>query len=223
MSRIKIAILDIQKSFYQGLEAVIKNDFPDLEVVGTYAGCQKMIANKPQMVDVIIMDLALDDGNGIEKIPILKQHFKDSKFIVYSAYTDFKYVKTVFQLGVDGYVSKYKEVSDLANGIGEVLEGNTYLSEGLRITPAASVFKKVFKSEHPKNYFEDKYQIKQKLTQRENEVLHLIVQAKSNREIGKELYISDQTVGVHRKNIMRKLNTKSTINLIKYAFENQLV
>jgi DNA-binding NarL/FixJ family response regulator len=65
--------------------------------------------------------------------------------------------------------------------------------------------------------------IKQKLTSREHEVLELITQAKNNKEIAKELFISDQTVGVHRKNIMRKLGVRNTINLIKFALENQLV
>ena len=65
--------------------------------------------------------------------------------------------------------------------------------------------------------------IKRKLTSREQEVLALITQAKNNKEIADELYISDQTVGVHRKNIMRKLGVRNTVNLVKFALENQLV
>ncbi|MEZ5048800.1 MAG: response regulator transcription factor [Saprospiraceae bacterium] len=71
--------------------------------------------------------------------------------------------------------------------------------------------------------YEDKFQLRQKLTRREKEILSLITQAKSNKEIAKELFISYQTVGVHRKNIMRKLGVRSTVNLIRYAIDHDLV
>ena len=71
--------------------------------------------------------------------------------------------------------------------------------------------------------YEDRYHVRQKLTKRELEILKLVAQAKSNKEIAGELYISDQTVGVHKKNIMRKLNVRSTLSLIKYATEQNLV
>ena len=72
-------------------------------------------------------------------------------------------------------------------------------------------------------YFQDGFNLKNKLTRREREILKLIVQAKNNKEIGKELFISDQTVGVHRKNIMRKLGVRNSISLIRFAMDNNLV
>ena len=99
------------------------------------------------------------------------------------------------------------------------MEDKTYIAPGLHITPPNG--KRLSKGK--KSIYEDRFVIKQKLTPREQEVLELITEAKNNKEIAKELFISDQTVGVHRKNIMRKLGVKNTINLIKFAFENQLV
>ena len=100
---------------------------------------------------------------------------------------------------------------------------NTFLGEGLSVSPPANSFKKGFSLERKFGFYEDRFQIKQKLTKRESEILKLIIQAKNNKEIGDELYISDQTVGVHRKNIMRKLGVRSTMSLIKFAIENQIV
>ena len=67
------------------------------------------------------------------------------------------------------------------------------------------------------------FTLKQKLTKREQEILELITQGKSNKHIGQELFISFQTVGVHRKNIMKKLGIRNTVSLIKFALENHLV
>jgi two-component system response regulator NreC len=74
-----------------------------------------------------------------------------------------------------------------------------------------------------KNSFIDEFQLIEKLTKREMQVLQQIAQAKTNGEIGKQLFISDQTVGVHRKNIMRKLSLRNTNALIKFAYDNGLV
>ena len=96
--------------------------------------------------------------------------------------------------------------------------GNTFLASGLNITPKKNGVRKV-----EENNFEDRFLLKKKLTKREQEVLELITKALNNKEIGERLYISDQTVGVHRKNIMRKLNVRNTVNLIKFAIDHQLV
>jgi DNA-binding NarL/FixJ family response regulator len=92
------------------------------------------------------------------------------------------------------------------------MQNNTYLSDGLQIFP----------KEHSDIHevFEDDFQVKYRLTKREVEILLLISQAKSNKEIAEELFISDQTVSVHRKNIMRKISVSNTAGLIKFAMDN---
>jgi DNA-binding NarL/FixJ family response regulator len=139
--------------------------------------------------------------------------------LVLTSYGDYKFVGAALKNGADGYILKSNEPDDLLFGIEDVMSGNTYLAPGLHITPPNK--KRV--SSLIKSGYEDRFVIKQKLTTREHEVLELITQAKNNKEIAKELFISDQTVGVHRKNIMRKLGVRNTINLIKFAMENQLV
>jgi len=98
------------------------------------------------------------------------------------------------------------------------MSGNTFLATGLEITP-----KKNGMSSTAPQPFEDRFLLRKKLTKREQEVLELITKALNNKEIASQLYISDQTVGVHRKNIMRKLGVRNTVNLIKFAIDHQLV
>jgi DNA-binding NarL/FixJ family response regulator len=123
--------------------------------------------------------------------------------------------------GADGYVAKKSTFRELIYALDEILEGNTYIGDGLRTSPAA--FQKEEKPVRPKSEYNDTFTLKQKLTKREQEILELITQGKSNKHIGKELYISFQTVGVHRKNIMKKLGIRNTVSLIKFALDNHLV
>lgn len=223
MSTIKVVILDTQKIFVEGLKALFTSKSSAFEVVANYPGFQSFNQGYTGTSDIIIMDLNLEDGDGMQYIETIRSKYPNSKLVILTSYTESKYVKNAFQAGADGFISKLESFDSFLNGLEQVMLGLRFMTAGLRITPDASVFKLNFKSPIKKEGFEDKYQIRQKLTNRELEILKLIVEAKSNKEIGDELFISDQTVGVHRKNIMRKLNLKSTISLIKYALENQLV
>jgi len=223
MEMIRAIIADNQKMFITGLRSVLKNyTNPKVEIV---AVAQNAASLKELLeihnVDIVILELNLPDVDGLELIPEIRANNKDLNICVLSNYSQTKFVKQAFQSGADGYISKSNDFDDFFKGLEEIIEGNTFLGEGLRITPANN-FGGIKLDRKPSTY-EDRFLIKQKLTTREHEVLELITQAKNNKEIAKELYISDQTVGVHRKNIMRKLGVRNTINLIKFAMEHQLV
>lgn len=209
--------------FITGLRSVLNNHTnPKLDIIAVAndANTLKELL-KIHKVDILILELNLPDVDGLTLLPDIRAEYKDLKICVLSNYGQTKFVKQAFQNGADGYLSKSNDFEDFFKGLEEILEGNTFLGEGLRITPANN-FGGIKLDRKPSSY-EDRFLIKQKLTSREHEVLELITQAKNNKEIAKELYISDQTVGVHRKNIMRKLGVRNTINLIKFAMEHQLV
>ena len=96
------------------------------------------------------------------------------------------------------------------------MAGRSYITEGLKIFPKDG-------QTNGSGKFEDGFTIKNKLTKRELEILELISQAKSNKEIAEILFISPQTVSVHRKNVMRKLNVSNTASLIKYAMDHNII
>ncbi len=223
MEAIRAIIADTQKMFVTGLQSVLKNDTnPKLNIVSVARDAASLKeALRAEEVDVLFLELNLPDQDGLELLPELRKDFRDVKICILSNYSQTKFVKKAFQNGADAYFSKNNGFEDFFEGLLEVMEGNTFLGKGLRITPANN-FGGIKLDRKPSSY-EDRFLIKQKLTSREHEVLELITQAKNNKEIAKELYISDQTVGVHRKNIMRKLGVRNTINLIKFAMEHQLV
>lgn len=222
MSTITSVIVDGQSIFRAGLKAYFSNtEEPKVNIIGEEQSAEgvTLFLHKNLATELIFLDLNLPDTDGLELIPQLRKQFKNVKILVLTSYSDYKFVGQALKNGADGYVVKSNEPEDLLEGVREVMAGNTYIAPGLHITPPNG--KRLTNGK--KSTYEDRFVIKQKLTKREHEVLELITQAKNNKEIAKELYISDQTVGVHRKNIMRKLGVRNTINLIKFALENQLV
>ena len=212
-------IIDDQNLFKEGFKLLLSTlnnyqfDFVDI-------GLEDLLAIESEVnIDLIFLELnepRLDSKTEIKK---LRRKYKTAKIAVTSIYSNTKVVREAFQTGIDAYFLKNTEISKVSEGLDQVFAGNTYMTEGLRLTPKKGHEPK---SEVRQNLYNENFQIKQKLTKRENEVLTLIVLAKSNKEIGKTLFISEQTVGVHKKNIMRKLSVHNTVSLIRFAIDNNL-
>ena len=203
-----------------GFERIIEEiDYPKVQVVGRANSAESLKTKlRETAADLLFMDLNFTDEDGLSLIPSLKEERKSLLICVVSGYTDHKFVKEAFQKGADGYYSKYNDLGELTECINEIVNGNTFLAAGLEITPRQNGT-----SKSQSQPFEDRFLLRKKLTRREQEVLELIAKAMNNKEIASRLYISDQTVGVHRKNIMRKLGVRNTVNLIKFAIDHQLV
>lgn len=221
MTSVKTYLADIHQLFIEGIERVLEEiDYPKVEIVGRAYNAEELLADlKTTQVDLLFMELNFTDNDGLSMIKDLKSEYPTMRICVLSGYTDHKFVKEAFQNGADGYYSKFNSSEELTACINEIALGNTFLAPGINITPkknGSNAFKNA-------NYLEDRFLLKKKLTKREQEVLELITKAMNNKEIAEKLYISDQTVGVHRKNIMRKLNVRNTVNLIKFAIDHQLV
>jgi DNA-binding NarL/FixJ family response regulator len=168
------------------------------------------------VADVLLLDLNLPDRDGLDLLPELTKKYPELKVIVVTMYDHPKFIQESFKSGASGYILKSSGFSELKKAIIEVTGGNRYIGDGLMMFPKEIV-------EQKNGKFDDTYSIKNKLTKREKEILILISQAKSSKEIAEVLFISDQTVSVHRKNIMRKLNVNNTASLIKFAIQNNLI
>ncbi len=217
-----IAVLDCQKMFVEGMETYFKQEANEYEVIARVCSSEDLHkAIQESSFEILIMDLNIPDQEGLLIIEEVRSLFSELRIIVLSSYTDVKLVKGAMVNGADGYVSKSSTFSELVYALEEVSSGNTYIGDGLRTSPPVAS-----KSRLPQKVsseYEDVFTIKQKLTKRESEILELLTQGLSNKHIADKLYISDQTVGVHRKNMMRKLGIRNTASLIKYALENHLV
>ncbi|MEE9440035.1 MAG: response regulator transcription factor [Saprospiraceae bacterium] len=216
-----IVVLDCQKMFLEGLTAYFDKNSPQSISINTCSTFQEVVTYLEELnTDILILEMNIEDHDAMQIIKDVKSQYSKTRIIVLSYFTDSKLVKCALLNGADAYVSKSSSFSELIYAINEVDCGNVYLGTGLRTSPASIIIEENNKS---KEYGIDSFTRKQRLTKREKEILELITQGKNNKIIGNELFISDQTVGVHRKNIMKKLGTKNTALLIKFAFENHLV
>lgn len=224
MNFIKVVFIDGHSLFLQGMYALLEQTkFPTIKIVGEYQKIDDFFREFSGDADVVVTELSHDDNDNITFITKIKAMYQNPKIVVLSAYKEYRFVKEAIRNGADGYLLKSSDINDFENCLLDVLENKTYLGKGVYLTPPASLFKNGLAKVEVKRRYEDRFMIKQKLTRRETEILRLITQARTNNEIGEMLYISDQTVGAHKKSIMRKLGTKSTVALIKYALENEIV
>lgn len=224
MTKLKVVIVDPQLMFVQSLTSKLEsqNEVP-LEVISHFKSGENIRQNLSRNLDIdlLLIELNLTGEDGLELIPTIRKYFRELKIMVLTNYDDYKYVKEALINGADGYILKSNDFDELIEGIQELQKNNTYIAKGLHITPPSSSKRMLQNGKNSR--YEDRFIIKRKLTKREHEVLALIAQAKNNKEIAEQLFISDQTVCVHRKNIMRKLGVRNTVNLIKLALEHQLV
>ena len=215
---IRVIIADDHILFLDGLKRVLAESIAfNFDIVGTATSGLEVIRlvkmNKPH---IVFLDLNMPGKDGLAVLEEIKAWNKEIKVIVVTMYDKAKIVKSAIKIGCKGYVLKMYGKHELFTAVEAVLSGETYIGKGIEFTSQG-----IPKKEDVR--FDDSFIRKHKLTKRELEILRLISQAFSNKEIGKKLFISDQTVSVHRKNIMRKLQVSNTAGLVKMAYDNSLI
>ena len=224
MQTFKTIIADDHKIFLEGLKTVLRRYPRDMEfeIVGEASnGAELIHLLKYQPADLLIFDLNMPEKDGLEVLQFIRSFRIGILKLALTMYESPKIVRTAFKAGVDGYVLKDKGIENLFAAIREVAAGNTFVSDGTSL--GNGMPKNMISGRQPRYLINDRFVKKHSLTKRELEILQLITQALSNKEIAKALFISDQTVSVHRKNIMRKLGVTNTAGLVKIAYDNSLI
>jgi DNA-binding NarL/FixJ family response regulator len=215
MTMYKILIGDENKLFVEGLKCIIREHFTFAhDCLEGNTGPEVMDQFYRTTPDVVLMNVKLPEVDGISLIKEMKKINESVHIIIISEYDQPKFIKIAFQGGADAYLLKSNSLVDFKNCIESVLNGSTYMGEGVSVGPLHRKKAAFYENNWSK---EDAFIMKNNLTKREVEILGRIADAKNNKEIAEELYISDQTVSVHRKNIMKKLNVSSTASLIRLA------
>lgn len=222
MHTIKVVIADDHQLFAEGIKNLLRRtDRFNIEIIGEAQNGKELIALLKRIdPDLLLLDLNMPELDGLGVLELVQDKQRQLKILALTMYDDAKLVKSAFKAGVDGYMLKNSDPRELLDAIDEVLKGKTYLGEGVELIQNGSRPNKLSASQE---MFADKFIKKYNLTKRELEILKLITNALSNKEIAKELFISDQTVSVHRKNIMRKLGVSNTAGLIKIVYDNSLI
>ena len=216
---IRIFIADDHSLFVDALTIALHQEESGrrFSVIGAVSNGEELLLRlKTLLPDILLLDLNMPVMNGLQVLPLIREAYPDLRVIIVTKYSDPKFVRECIQVhGVAGYILKTSSFPELLEGIQLVTRGQLYMSNNLQLFPRES-------AGGAETSFEESFLARYNLTRREVEILALIAQARSNADIAENLFISPQTVGAHRKNIMRKLNISTTAGLVRFAIENQL-
>ncbi|KYG76143.1 hypothetical protein AWW68_10030 [Roseivirga spongicola] len=209
---VSLFIVDDHPLIVDGLNAYI-NKSSDFEVVGTASsGKEALTKLKEVSADIVMTDIQMPGISGIELTEQLKKQRSDQKIIVLTMFGDAPYIKKLLQLGVDGYVLKDIDRTELYNALNTVANGGHFYSK--EITEVMMNKLRGVDQKLPVGAAD--------LTDREKEILALILAQKSNQEIAEELFISGRTVEAHKRNMLSKTGSKNVAGLVIFALENQI-
>jgi DNA-binding NarL/FixJ family response regulator len=211
--RIKILLADDHKIVRDGLRALIEKQ-PDMEVVAEAAdGRTAVHLAKEMLPDVVIMDISMPDLNGIEAAQQIVAGAPRVKVIALSMHSDGRFVKEVFKVGACGYLLKECAFEELANAIHTVVADQIYLSPRITHVVLNDYLSRLPMAEA------SAFSV---LTAREREVLQLLAEGKTTKDIACSLDLSVKTVEAHRQKIMEKSKIHSVAELTKYAIREGL-
>lgn len=215
MKKISVLLVDDHTVVRQGLRALLRPE-EDIEVVGEAENGRLAV----QMVrksapDVVVMDVAMPLLNGLEATRQILKTTPSTKVLVLTSYGDDECVQQLTEAGVSGYLLKQTAANDLLKAIREVRKGNAFFSP--------TIAKRL--RDQCREAFANGQPVKKniELTSREAEVLQLIAEGFSNKQIAAELSISIKTVEKHRQQVMNKLNIHDVAGLTRYALSKGLV
>lgn len=215
MKKVKLLLADDHKIVRQGIKKLLEEE-PDLQVAGEAANGREAVKKATELKpDVILMDITLSNLNGLEATKQIKKVLPDVKVIMLTMHKNEEYVLQSFQAGASGYILKEGAVEELVSAIRSIHQDKSFLSPTISKTLIDAYLRKMEtgKTETPFDL----------LTDREREVLQLIAEGYTNREVAKSLFISVKTVEAHRAHIMQKLNIHDIAKLVKYAIQKGLV
>lgn len=214
MANIKVLLVDDHKIVRDGIKLMLKSQ-AGIDVVAETDDGQKvteLLEHTP--VDVIVMDINMPEMNGIQAAKMVKKAYPDIKILALTMSSDDTHIRQMVQAGASGYIMKSAGREELTEAIQDVMEGKHYFSDQATQSIMMDLVKNKGKSSAPDPVH---------ITDRELEVLQMIVKEHTNQEIAEKLYISPRTVDAHRRNLLQKTGARNTAGLVKYAFQNNLI
>ncbi|MFN7098758.1 MAG: response regulator [Flavobacterium sp.] len=215
--KVKIHLADDHQILIDGIKTLL-HTHPNLVVVGTSLNgtklYQEVIENK---ADILVLDLNMPEVDGLQVIKEFNKKGFPCKVIILSSHDDLRIIKEVMKMGASGFLTKKCAGENIIDAIGAVLNDEEYFCKSVR----EKIFNTATKNIPKLKTVDQKDSLM--LTEREIEIITLIAHEFSGKEISEQLFISVNTVETHRKNIMKKLDAKNSISLVKYALKKKLI
>ena len=206
MSDYRVILADDHTLFRSGVKRILE-EVPGIQVMGEAAdGLQLLTLLKEMTPDLVILDISMPKMRGLEAIQEIKAAYPQVQVLILTMHKNAEYLSYALGAGAAGFLLKQDADPELMEAIAAIRQGKTYLSPAI-----SEVVPDLIRRQKPDGTPKDL------LTHREREILKLLVEGKSSREIGELLYISLRTVQNHRANIMKKLKVRGITDLVKYA------
>jgi DNA-binding NarL/FixJ family response regulator len=205
MSRPRILLADDHTMFAQGLQSLLEDEF---ELVGTVADGQALVETAHQHdPDVIVVDISMPRLNGFDAVRQLKKEGISARIIFLTMHMDDSLIAEAFRCGASGYVLKHSAGEDLVSAIRQVLAGHEYVTPLVVTGQPRGSGERIDRTQNLR------------LTPRQREVLQLIIDGHTMKEIATRLGISTRTAESHKYEMMESLGVESTAELIQYAIK----
>jgi len=224
--------LQLKKQNYKKMEVILVDDhqivrdgisvllmkYKEIKIIAEASnGEELLIILKVKQPDIVILDISMPKITGIEATKIITEKYPDVKVIIFSSHSEGENVIQAIEAGAKGILPKNTIREELIDALQTVYNGGEFISKYI---PYSTFIKNI----KAKKQLEDSTKkIEEILSDREIEVLKLIVAGKSNNEIADELFISQRTAEKHKSNILSKLELNSIVDLVKYAIKNKIV
>jgi two-component system, NarL family, response regulator NreC len=213
--KIRVLLADDHVLVRQGVKMILTNE-PDIEVIGEAEDGQQAIEMAEQFKpDVAVLDISMPGVNGVEAMRRIRAVLPNVHTLALTMHGDDSYVFQVLKAGGSGYVLKRSAANDLVQAVRAARRGQAFLYPSVAKAVAADYIKRVETGEGRETY--------DGLSEREREILTLVAEGSTNREISEQLSISIKTVQTHRTHIMEKLNLHDRTMLVRYAVRKGLI
>ena len=215
MAKIRILLIDDHTLFRQGIRTLLSME-PDLEIVGEAGNAMDSVAAAKQLrPDVALMDIGMAGMSSFEATRQIRKERPETKIVFLSMYDDEDYLAECVEIGANGYVLKDSPSDQLVTAIREVHRGGSYLSPRL-LTRLVDGFRE-----------QGNHAVRQPrfgtLTNREREILKMLAEGRSVKEIATGFDLSVKTVEAHKFNLMRKLDIHNKAQLVQYAIQKKVI
>lgn len=211
--KIGIYVADDHEMFVEGISLLLAINGRVVVEASANTGTELIELLEKKVVNVVLLDINMPEMNGFEAAKIIVKKFPSVKIIALSMFLEKEYIQELINIGVCGYILKNTKIQELEKAIILIASGKKYFSNdvGLKLLNAQT-----------NNEYPDGFLLEQQhgLTEREIDVLKLIVQENTTSEIAEKLFISVHTVETHRKNLIKKVKVKNVAGLVKYALQN---
>lgn len=215
METIKVLLAEDHTIVRKGIYSLLA-DASNIEVVGEAEDGREAIEKVEKLMpDVVLMDITMPNLNGLEATRQIKKQHPEVNVLILTMYTNEEYIFQVLHAGASGYLVKQSAPSELLSAIEAVYRGDTFLSPAI-----SNKIVEAYLRQGDGPVVGSRYDT---LTPREREILQLITEGYSNRDVAERLTISVKTVGVHRNNLMEKLDIHNTTDLVKYAIRKGII